>query len=105
VASETCTLLIHPDDADERGLVTGDVAAVESRVGRVTVPVEVTDEMRLGVVCLPYGWGHDAPGARLRVAQGRPGVNTNVLTDGAELDAISGNAVLNGIPVSVTRPG
>jgi anaerobic selenocysteine-containing dehydrogenase len=101
---ERCTLLIHPGDADQRGLATGDVAVVESRVGRVTVPVEVSDEMRLGVVCLPYGWGHDAPGARLRVAQGRPGVNTNVLTDGAELDAVSGNAVLNGIPVSVSRP-
>ena len=102
---ERCTLLIHPGDADERGLATGDVAVVESRVGRIAVPVEVTDEMRLGVVCLPYGWGHDAPGARLRVAERRPGVNTNVLTDGAVLDPVSGNATLNGIPVTVTRPG
>ena len=69
-----------------------------------TVPVEVTDEMRMGVVCLPYGWGHDAPGARMRVAEGRPGVNSNVLTDGDRLDPVSGNAVLNGIPVTVTRP-
>ena len=38
------------------------------------------------------------------VAEGRPGVNTNVLTDGDVLDALSGNAVLNGIPVRVTRP-
>ena len=102
---ERCTLLIHPDDALERGLTTGDAALVESRVGRLTVPVEVTDEMRHGVVCLPYGWGHDAPGSRLRVAAGRPGVNTNVLTDGAELDPVSGNAVLNGIPVTVSRLG
>jgi anaerobic selenocysteine-containing dehydrogenase len=101
---ERCTLLIHPTDADERGLAAGDVALVESRVGRVTVAVEVTDEMRLGVVCLPYGWGHDAPGARLRVAVGRPGVNTNILTDGAVHDSVSGNAVLNGIPVTVSRP-
>jgi anaerobic selenocysteine-containing dehydrogenase len=101
---ERCTLLIHPGDAEERGLVTGDVAVIESRVGRLSVPVEVSDEMRLGVVCLPYGWGHDAPGARLRVAEGRPGVNTNLLTDGDVLDAVSGNATLNGIPVTVTRP-
>jgi anaerobic selenocysteine-containing dehydrogenase len=101
---ERCTLLIHPSDADERGLVTGDVAEVESRVGRIAVPVEVTDEMRIGVVCLPWGWGHDAPGARMRVAEGRPGVNSNVLTDGAVLDPLSGNGVLNGIPVTVARP-
>ena len=98
---ERCTLLMHPSDADDRGLVTGDVAVVESRVGRIAAPVEVTDDMRLGVVCLPYGWGHDAPGARLRVAEGRPGVNTNILTDGDAYDPVSGNAVLNGIPVTV----
>ena len=62
----------------------------------------MTDDIRLGVVCLPYGWGHDAPGARLRVAGGRPGVNTNILTDGDAFDPVSGNAVLNGIPVTVT---
>jgi len=59
--------------------------------------------MRAGVVCLPYGWGHSAPGARLRVAETRPGVNSNVLTDGAILDVVSGNATLNGIPVTVAR--
>jgi anaerobic selenocysteine-containing dehydrogenase len=100
---ERCTLLIHPEDAASRGLANGDVAIVESRVGRVEVPVAVTDEMREGVVCLPYGWGHSAPGARLRVAETRPGVNTNVLTDGAILDVVSGNATLNGIPVTVAR--
>jgi anaerobic selenocysteine-containing dehydrogenase len=101
---ERCTLLMHPVDADERGLASGDLATIESRVGRVTAPVELSDTMRVGVVCLPYGWGHDAPGARLHVAEGRPGVNTNILTDGAVLDPISGNGVLNGIPVTVSRP-
>jgi hypothetical protein len=28
-------------------------------------------------------------------------VNVNLLTDGAELDPMSGNAVLNGVPVEV----
>lgn len=71
---------------------------------QLAAPVEVTDDMRIGVVCLPDGWGHDAPWARLRVAEGRPGVNTNILTDGGgdACDPVSGNAVLNGIPVTVT---
>ena len=100
---ERCTLLINPADAAERELSTGDTAVVESPVGRVEAPVEVTDEMMAGVVCLPHGWGHDAPGTRLSIAGQRPGVNSNVLTDGAVLDPISGNATLNGIPVTVER--
>ena len=98
-----CTLLISPVDAAERQLSSGDTAVIESRVGRVEAPVEVTDEMMAGVVCLPHGWGHDAPGARMSIAAERPGVNSNVLTDGAVLDPISGNATLNGIPVTVGR--
>ena len=72
-----------------------------SAVGVVVAPVEVTDEVPPGVVSLPHGWGHDAPGARLSVASRRPGVNSNVLTDPTQLDPLSGNAVLNGIPVTV----
>jgi len=102
---ERCTLLIHPDDADARGLAGGDIAVVESRVGRVEAPIEISDEVMPGVVCLPHGWGHAAAGARMRVAAQRPGTNSNVLTDGSVLDPISGNATLNGIPVTVTRAG
>ncbi len=97
-----CTLQMHPDDAATRGLSDGDVAAITSRVGRVEAPVEVTDRVAPGVVSLPHGWGHDAAGARLSVAAKSPGVNSNLLTDGAVTDPLSGNARLNGIPVRVT---
>jgi hypothetical protein len=40
-------------------------------------------------------------GADLPVAAGRPGVNSNLLADGELFDPLSGNAVLNGIPVRV----
>ncbi|MCB9540199.1 MAG: molybdopterin-dependent oxidoreductase [Myxococcales bacterium] len=96
-----CTLQMHPDDAAARGLRDGDVVAIASRVGRVEAPLEVTDRIAAGVVSLPHGWGHDAPGARLRVAAKAPGVNSNLLTDGAVTDPLSGNAGLNGIPVEV----
>ena len=58
--------------------------------------------MMRGVVSLPHGHGHDAPGARLSVASRRPGVNSNLLSDETLLDALSGNAVLNGIPVEIS---
>lgn len=99
---ERCTLQVHPDDAARLGLVDGEPAEVRSRVGAVTAPVEITDEVRRGVVSLPHGWGHDRPGAALGVANSRAGVNSNLLTDPTPLDPMSGNAVLNGIPVTVS---
>ena len=96
-----CTLHVHPDDATRLGLANGALARVASRVGAIDVPVEVTDAIMPGVVSLPHGWGHDQPGTRLTVAAARPGVNSNVLADEMQLDPLSGNAILNGIPVRV----
>ena len=98
---ERCTLHVHPDDAARLGLADGELAEVRSRTGAVHAPVEVTDRVMAGVVSLPHGWGHDAPGARLGVAAEHAGVNANALGDEELVDALSGNAVLNGIPVAV----
>lgn len=99
--SDRCTLLVNPDDANRLGLRTGMKARVCSRVGQVDAPVEVSDEMMAGVVCLPFGWGHDEPGTRLSIASKRPGVNFNALADEALIDLPSCNSAQNGIPVSV----
>ncbi len=96
-----CTLHVHPDDAVRLGVRDGHPARVSSRVGAVDAVVEVTDDIRQGVVSLPHGWGHGVPGTRLAVAAERPGVNSNVLTDDRALDPLSGTSVLNGIPVTV----
>jgi len=98
-----CTLWIHPADAEALVLTDGDVAVVESRVGRVTVPIECTDALMRGVVSLPHGWGHGRKGVRLQVAAAHAGVSMNDLTDPSDLDQGCGNAVLNGVPVEV-RP-
>jgi anaerobic selenocysteine-containing dehydrogenase len=96
-----CTMHLHPDDAAALGLADGDPAVVRSRVGQVTVPVEVTDAIRPGVVSIPHGWGHGLEGSQLSVAQEHAGVNSNLLADETLFDPVSGNAVLNGIPVTV----
>ena len=98
---DRCTLQVHPDDAAALGLEDGGLAHVASRVGKLTAPVEVTDEVMRGVVSLPHGWGHDRRGAQLSVAERHAGVNSNTLTDDGAIDPLSGNAVLNGIPVRV----
>ena len=57
--------------------------------------------MMPGVVSVPHGWGHDAPGARLAIASGRPGANLNALLDEDLRDPLSGNAVLSGVAVEM----
>ncbi len=95
-----CTLFINPRDAEELGL--GDTAVVKGAGGELTVSVEVTGDIRRGVVSLPHGWGHGQDGTRLAVAARHPGVNVNQLNDGTALDPLSGTAVLNGVPVEVS---
>ena len=96
-----CTLLMHPEDAKGRGLGNGDRAEIRSRAGKLEVEVETSEAMMVGVVSLPHGWGHDAKGIRMRVAEAHAGVASNVLTDDRVIDSASGNAVLNGIAVEV----
>jgi anaerobic selenocysteine-containing dehydrogenase len=99
---DRCTLLVNPQDAGRLALVDGGRAQVRSRVGELTAPVSVSDEVMPGVVSLPHGFGHDAAGARLAVAAKHAGVNSNLLTDEAAIDELSGNGVLNGIPVEIS---
>jgi anaerobic selenocysteine-containing dehydrogenase len=98
---DRCTMLVNPDDAERLGLIDGARARLTSTTGSIEAPVEVTDAIRSGVVSIPHGWGHDAPGVRLDVARDHAGVNSNVLADTSLIDPLSGNAVLNGIPVEV----
>jgi anaerobic selenocysteine-containing dehydrogenase len=99
---ERCTLHVHPDDAARLELTDGGRATIRSRVGELEAPVEVTDDIRPGVVSLPHGWGHDAEGTAMGVARAHAGVNSNVLTDEDVVEPLTGTAVLNGIPVVVT---
>jgi anaerobic selenocysteine-containing dehydrogenase len=96
---ERCTVLVHPDDARRLGLA--DRVRVSSPNGAIELPLEVSDEIMPGVVSVPHGWGHDDPGTKLGVAQRRPGANSNVLAGDQLVDDVSGNGILNGIPVKV----
>jgi anaerobic selenocysteine-containing dehydrogenase len=78
----------------------GERAVVRSSAGEVIVDVEPNDAIMPGVVSLPHGWGH--AGSKQRVAAANPGVNANTLTDELVVDVPSGNAVFNGVPVTVS---
>ncbi|WP_277372661.1 molybdopterin oxidoreductase family protein [Pseudomonas sp. AA-38] len=94
-------LLMNPADLASRGLADGQRVQVRSRVGSIEVEVAASDEVMAGVVSLPHGWGHARPGVQLDIARAQPGASANDLTDERRLDALSGNAVLNGVPVQV----
>ncbi|MFS2158024.1 molybdopterin oxidoreductase family protein [Pseudomonas sp. Pseusp122] len=94
-------LLMHPADLARRGLVNGQQVSVTSRVGAIEVEVVESLDMMPGVVSLPHGWGHGRAGVRMEIAQSQPGASANDLTDERSLDVLSGNAVLNGVPVQV----
>ena len=94
-------LLMNPQDMAKRGLSDEQRVKVSSRVGMIEVEVMGSTDMMPGVVSLPHGWGHGRPGVQMEIAQGQPGESANDLTDERHLDAISGNAALNGVPVTV----
>lgn len=96
-----CTILMHPNDAADRDLISGQNVTVQSRVGEIVLPVEVSEEMMPGVVSIPHGWGHDRSGNRLEVAQQHAGASINDLTDNQAIDALCGTAAFNGTPVTV----
>ena len=92
---------MNPADANRRGVMTGQLVRVRSRVGMVELPVEVTADMMPGIVCMPHGYGHARPGVQLDVASQHAGVSINDLTDETMLDNLTGNAALSGVAVFV----
>jgi anaerobic selenocysteine-containing dehydrogenase len=96
-----CTLLMNPQDAAARGLANGQSVRVDSRVGSIPLPLEVSEEMMPGTVSIPHGWGHGRPGVQATVAVAHPGVSVNDLTDDQAVDALTGGAAFSGVPVYV----
>ena len=99
--NDRCTLIVHPKDASKLKLKDGAMAKVTSNVGSIDVPVEISDGIMQGVVSIPHGWGHHRKGAQLSVAETKPGVSMNDITDDQHVDTLSGTSVLNGVPVTV----
>lgn len=98
-----CTLMMHPEDAQQLNVDNQQVVKVVSRVGVVEVPIELTDTMMRGVVSMPHGYGHGRKGVQLDVAQKHAGVSVNDLTDEWVIDELTGNAAFSNVMVKVER--
>lgn len=96
-----CTAMLHPTEAQKRGIHEGDWMEVSTQVGQIKIKAEITDEVMPGVLCIPHGWGHNDKQVHLDVASKHAGVNVNELIDHSIYEEMSGNAVFTGIPVMV----
>ncbi|MCZ4519127.1 molybdopterin-dependent oxidoreductase [Rhodococcus ruber] len=94
-------LLAHPDDLAHRGIEDGSMVSVTSAAGTVDIEVAASEKMMPGVVSMPHGFGHQRPGVQLSVATTVQGPSVNDITDPGRVDAVSANAILNGVPVQV----
>ena len=74
---------------------------VTSRVGSIELPLEVSDEIRPGVVSIPHGFGHVREEVGWRLAADRAGASVNDITDPSVVDSLTGNAAFNAVPVRV----
>jgi len=99
--ADRCTAMLHPDDAAARGLGDGQLVRVASATGEIEVPLELTDQMRRGVVSIPHGFGHGRPGVGWKLAATHAGASVNDITDPAIVDRLTGNAALNDVAVRV----
>ena len=100
---DRCTLMIHPETAANRGIVNLEKVQIESRVGKVEITVEITDEIMPNVVSIPHGFGHARKGVKLDIATAHAGVSLNDLTDDLLIDELTGNSAFSGVPVRILR--
>lgn len=95
-------LIIHPKDAKARDIHSESIVRLSTERGAIEVPVQISDDIMPGVVCLPHLWGHNRPGTRQRVANATPGASYNDLMSVARVDELTGNAIFNGVRVHVS---
>lgn len=98
-----CDVMLHPDDAGARGISDGDAVTVSSPTGAVTLPAVVSADIMPGVVSVPHGWGHDREGVQLSVARAHAGASVNDVIGTQQVESLTGMAILNGVPVSLSR--
>ena len=100
--ADRCTALLHPDDAGARGLDDGDQRArrLARRRDRAAARGQRRDPPRRGL-----GPARLRARARRASAGGWPrakaGASVNDITDPSVVDALTGNAAFNAVPVRV----
>lgn len=98
-----CTAQINPLDAAKLGVTSGDLLRVSTPKAAIDIPAEVSDTLSPGVVSIPHGWGHEMLDGKLNVASANPGVNVNRIVNYDDVDPLTWNGRLNGMPVDIAK--
>ena len=96
-----CTAQIHPDDASKHNIQEQQMIKVTYSVGKVSLREEITVKSMPGVISNTHGRGNNKEGSPRQAAEQHAGVSVDDLTDERVIDEVSGNAVLNGVPVTI----
>lgn len=97
----SATLLIHPRDAELRQIEDGQTVQVRSKTGAVDVRVEVSADVIEGSVSYPHGFGHSGSWTHANTLDGA-NINRIASAEVADFEPISGQILLDGIPVEVS---
>jgi anaerobic selenocysteine-containing dehydrogenase len=90
---------VHPKNAADAGVMSGDRVRIVSASGEIETEVLVTDEIIEGTIAVPHGWGHRSAGWQLANRAGGPNVNVLASTEIRDVETIAGMTLLDGIPV------
>jgi len=101
---DTNHALINTEEAKVRRLNEGDLVTLETELGKLELPLQISDDVKSGVVVVSHGWGHRNNQA-LSKASAQTGVNINKILPGGHenQEPVSGQAIITGHYVSLTK--
>ncbi len=79
---------LHPSDAADLAIADGDAVTISTTAGSLMLPARLDARYRRGVVSIPHGFGSG---------------NVNILTDGQQVDRLSGMVTLGAFPVVISK--
>jgi len=91
-----CTLAMHPDDAARLGLVDGEKVLIATETASEEIELEVTKDVRPGMVLIPHGFG-------LKYEGEIHGVNVNRLTQSTHRDPLAATPIHRYVPCKVEK--
>jgi len=74
-----CTVLMSSKDANNLSITDHQKIKIISNVGSIELPVEISDEMKEGVLSIPHGFGHNRNGTKIKLAEENAGESINDL--------------------------
>ncbi|MFC1954594.1 molybdopterin-dependent oxidoreductase, partial [Chloroflexota bacterium] len=79
---------IHPDTAEEYGIVDGDMITIETPRGEITIKISLTEDMVPTVISVPHGWSN---------------ANVNALTSLEPRDPVTGYTEMKALLCNIKK--